>query len=381
MKILFISHEGTRTGAPYVLYYFIKWLKQKDVENKYHIDALFLSDGELINLFNEYSDNIYVYKKTYPRFWERGISKLLNIDIKNLKEKYKIKKYQKSNYNLIYANSIASLKHGIAIKKVLNIPLILHLHELFVNIQLYTPNFSSYINNIDSIVCASKAVQDNIVNNFKVPLEKTNVVHEFVDFDHIEKKSNEEYVVNEDTFTVCASGTLNWRKNPDTFIQVALMVKKMNPHKKIKFLWIGAYEDSSLTIYQQDIKKAGAENYIEIQGKLENPFKIYQRSHLFLMTSKEDPFPLVCIESGLLGKPIICFESAGGIPEMLEKGGGKVISYLDNQKMAEAISEYINNNDLYKQDSEIIKRNVQQYHYKNQAPKILQIIKNICNES
>ena len=45
MRILFISHETTRTGAPLVLLYFLRWLHlhKPDVE----VSVLSLKEGDL----------------------------------------------------------------------------------------------------------------------------------------------------------------------------------------------------------------------------------------------------------------------------------------------------------------------------------------------
>jgi glycosyltransferase involved in cell wall biosynthesis len=59
------------------------------------------------------------------------------------------------------------------------------------------------------------------------------------------------------------------------------------------------------------------------------------------MTSREDPFPLVCIECGMLGKPIICFDSATGTEEIIkENGGGFVVKYLDVEEVIEKLKFY-----------------------------------------
>lgn len=53
------------------------------------------------------------------------------------------------------------------------------------------------------------------------------------------------------------------------------------------------------------------------------------------MTSREDPFPLVSIEVGLLGKPIISFEKAVGTNEILQDAGGFIVPYLSIEDMAQ----------------------------------------------
>lgn len=76
---------------------------------------------------------------------------------------------------------------------------------------------------------------------------------------------------------------------------------------------------------------------------VENPFEYYRDLDLFILTSREDPFPLVCIENGMLGNPIVCFEGATGIEEVIAEGGGRVVPYLNVEDMAETIIFYNKN--------------------------------------
>ena len=49
-KILFITHEASRTGAPMVILHLIKWLQ---TNSDYCIDLLSLKGGELSDEFSE----------------------------------------------------------------------------------------------------------------------------------------------------------------------------------------------------------------------------------------------------------------------------------------------------------------------------------------
>lgn len=55
MKILFINHSCSRTGAPLVLLYFIQWLKEKHPEVQF--DILSLGAGPLERDFDKLTTN------------------------------------------------------------------------------------------------------------------------------------------------------------------------------------------------------------------------------------------------------------------------------------------------------------------------------------
>lgn len=64
------------------------------------------------------------------------------------------------------------------------------------------------------------------------------------------------------------------------------------------------------------------------------------------MTSREDSFPLVNLEAGIMKKPVLCFEDSGGSVEFVSNNCGVVSPYLDIEHMANKIVELYNNKEL-----------------------------------
>ncbi|MBZ9787851.1 glycosyltransferase [Psychroflexus sp. CAK57W] len=123
-------------------------------------------------------------------------------------------------------------------------------------------------------------------------------------------------------------------------------------------------------IISEDLKKLRLTDTVKFVGQQSNPFNYYNQFDIFLMTSKEDPFPLVCIEVGMLGKPIICFDKATGTQEVLENGDGKVVPYLSIERMAEAVVEYNTDEELLKNDSIIAKEVFKDFTLEQKCPEI-----------
>jgi glycosyltransferase involved in cell wall biosynthesis len=66
---------------------------------------------------------------------------------------------------------------------------------------------------------------------------------------------------------------------------------------------------------------------------------------VFVLTSREDPYPLVCLEAAALEKPIVCFEGGGGTPEFVEADCGFVVPYLDIIGMADRVISLLDSPD------------------------------------
>jgi glycosyltransferase involved in cell wall biosynthesis len=96
---------------------------------------------------------------------------------------------------------------------------------------------------------------------------------------------------------------------------------------------------------------------------------------VFVLTSREDPYPLVCLEAAALEKPIVCFAGAGGMPEFVENDCGFVVPYLDIAAMGDHVVSLLDAPDLRVVIGRAARRKVSERHDVGKAaPRILEII-------
>jgi glycosyltransferase involved in cell wall biosynthesis len=348
VRILFITHETGRTGAPMVLLHFLKWLKE--YKPKITVDVVALRGGDLEAEFQQNSSLFINYhsltkNQTLPLF--NRILKKLKIYSPTPIAALLNRQLIQNDYTIIYANSVLSVPFAVKLKQTgAQSKLIAHIHELNTVIKQYVPDFSFYINQIDSFITPSLAVSNNLIEHWNIKEERLNKVYECTDV--IEASTNK--IMSKSTFTVGASGTVNWRKGFDLFIQVAGYIHNKYPQFEIQFVWVGKLDNFLKILVEEELKKLNIYQNVSFIGEVSNPAFIFNSFDLFLMTSREDPFPLVCIEAGMLGKPIICFQSATGTEEIIINGGGKVVPYLDVKAMALEVIEYYNNPENIKKD-------------------------------
>ncbi|MBN2243016.1 MAG: glycosyltransferase [Acidobacteria bacterium] len=138
---------------------------------------------------------------------------------------------------------------------------------------------------------------------------------------------------------VLGCGTRDLRKGIDLYIELAAYcARNKQPSRKLEFLWIGsAVHDPALEILQGDIKKLGRSIHLRFLGDLDNPYPYIAASDLLCLPSREDPFPLVMLEAGALGKPTLAFKGSGGAEEYCRQGGGFLAPYLDVAGMGDWI--------------------------------------------
>lgn len=367
-KILFITHDTSRSGAPIVLLYFMKWLKEYHPSIK--IGLVALRNGGLLDEFKEVADSFYNIpgNSLYKRIRNR-------IKIKSVHAEFSssfINQIKRENFDLVYANTVSSIPLGVALKKELKgVRLISHIHELPTTIKLILPRFSDYTNFVDHFISASELVAENLKESLDVSIDRINTVYEFT-----EKLEAVEVEKKRKIFTVGASGTFHWRKGGDVFLQVLRNLNEHYPEHKIQFSWIGKIPESERIIAEADINKMGIQDKISFSGLVTDPKSYYNEFDVFLLSSREDPFPLVCIEVGMLGVPIICFENATGTAEVLKHGGGFMVPYLDARSMADKVVYYYENPKVRHEHGEKNRDLFSQFTPEEQCPKILEVIRN-----
>lgn len=180
-KVLFITHNASLTGAPYVLLLLIKWITK--VHKELVVDIVFLEKGDL------YEDFINNVNASYDYGLVRGSNKSLlqkilkKLTKKNYKEAAFLKKIAKNDYDIIYANTIASVDFATKIKNFSKskTKLVAHIHELNTVIKEYLPNFNKYLTQIDAFISVSDLVKENLNSYWNVVPEKNHLVYEFSD--------------------------------------------------------------------------------------------------------------------------------------------------------------------------------------------------------
>jgi glycosyltransferase involved in cell wall biosynthesis len=372
-KLLFISHENTRTGAPMVLLYFMQWLKQHQPE--VCVDFLTLNEGDLSEDFkqvcHEYYNLIIPYKR--KTLFQRVINKIIKSKLQKSKKQPVIEKLSNTNYDLIYANSVAAAQTGFLIKNNSKTPLVVHVHELKTIITSFNLP-KEVIDSIDHTIAVSELVKSNLLKQWQLAENKISVVYECskINSNHLKKQKKASFIVG-------SSGHVHWRKSPDVFLQVARTLFKLAPNLDVQFQWVGGLAENERVILESDIEKLGLQNKVHFLGQTASPINYFQHFDVFLMPSREDPFPLVCIEVASLGVPIIAFEKATGTAEILRKGGGKIVPYLDIEAMANSVLFYYNNPEHCIADGKKAKELFSEFTPENICPQLFAVCNKFLN--
>ncbi|WP_255076567.1 glycosyltransferase family 4 protein [Lacihabitans sp. CCS-44] len=330
-KILFVSHDTNRAGAQLYLLSIMKYFKQNGIE----IILLAINDwGSLKEEFNDLFQ-VYYFNVNSSSHRKSFFKKRQNV-IQEIRIGHTI--------DLIYINTIASVDLLPELSKTFEAPIVSHIHELQYSIAQYgSPNsLDNLFNYSNKIIACSQAVADNL-QEFRNS-KNIRVVHSFVENRQVIETSKntdkvaikEKYGLGFDKIWICACGNADWRKAPDIFLQIASATLKKS--KKFGFVWIGIKSEGDLFFQlDYDATKLGIKNEIKWISPTSEAVEIIDSCDIFLVSSREDPFPLVVLEAALCEKPILGFKNTGGVDEFIDESCGFKVEYLDVQQMVNQI--------------------------------------------
>jgi glycosyltransferase involved in cell wall biosynthesis len=377
--VLFVSHDASPTGAPIFLLRFLRWFREYR-----HIPFQILvgSSGDLMPEFESVGHTELFEPKPTPL---NRILRRLKVGAPKASEQKTLlrKRLAESNVGLVYCNTIVNGRM-LRFLSFLNCPVICHVHELEQVIRLTSDEVSlSLVKQFaSSYIAVSHAVKQNLVTNHGIAEDRVRVIHGFIPTGEskqteIAKRDSDvrrELGIPAEAKLVCACGSIEPRKGTDLFLKVAEKVAESYKEAPVHFIWIGGRSEQ-VTAMRKQVKSLTYRNLIHFVGRRKDVNPYYDASDVFLLPSREDPFPLVMMEAALRKKAIVCFDNSGGAPEFVEHDAGFVVPGFDLNRMAEKVGELLASGDRRNRMGAVARQKVLDRHdLRVSAPKISTII-------
>jgi glycosyltransferase involved in cell wall biosynthesis len=373
-RLLAVTHETTITGAPMNLLHLVRWITEHtDIE----VHVLALQDGALRDRFEAVTEVTVLDRSLLAgaanalqqgllhlgssRAWRPVAAARLLPQLRSLRD-----------FDVVYLNSLGSLEilpylppAGLVVS---------HVHELGVATTTHRPHVQELLRSAPDLwIAAADAVRDVLVDEVGLPADAVHVHHEFIDAAGVAERVvtprevsqlRRSYSIPADAAIVMGAGTIDWRKGPDLFIQLATEVRRRT-REPVHFVWIGGdLETIDMVRLHSDMARASADNVL-FAGIRSDPVPWFAAADVFVLTSREDPFPLVCLEHAAMGHPIVTYRN-GGMPELLEAAGPAaatgVVDYLDVGAMAEQVLTLLEDEQLRLAASDQLRQRVLEHH-------------------
>jgi glycosyltransferase involved in cell wall biosynthesis len=359
-KIICVSHEVLLHGAQLIILNIIKTLKE---EFNYDITIFIKNSGELEEEFAKYGE-VYNIEEDFSN------SNELNKTI----QKLKVLGYDSAISNTTVMGTFAK---KLAQNGIETISLVHELPEIIKKMRIEKQA-------IDLTESSKKIIfpSSYVANKFKTvaSIEEQKIIITpqgiYQNNKYLENISaarsqlRKKYGLSETAKILLNVGFGDHRKGFDLFIETAIEVQEHN--NEIYFIWVGDYDKSIEKTKKNEIKNCGAN--IIFAGKQKDPSLYYAGADLFLLTSREDPFPSVVMEAFQVGVPVVGFKDAGGFADIVTDETGALVSFENIKELKDKVLELINNNEERIQKGENAKELANNnFSFKDYVEKILEL--------
>ena len=377
-RILFVSHSASRNGATILLLHLLRWLKGSA---ELDCEVLVNGRGELLDEFRDVCPTT-VWRNpgfllgSLPRRWQTSLRPQL--EAQSLKALLRGRRY-----DLVYVNTAAPWQHVPFLAKRSQ-SLLWHIHELEYAIRLTTGDdgWQKSFPLARRFVAVSESVKDCLTKQFEVSPDKIDMVNGFIspatlsenERDLIRQRIRREMNWPANAFVVGGCGALGWRKGTDVFLQLAQAMRERGG-EDVRFLWVGGGGGDEALEFDHDLRAMNLQNRCHRVPHTVRAEDYYHAMDVFALTSREDPFPLVMLEAGAAGVPLVCFENSGGGPEFARDGVGLTAPYMNVAAFADQLEALQKQPAMRKQLGAEAARRVKACHTpESQAPKMLRCI-------
>jgi glycosyltransferase involved in cell wall biosynthesis len=382
LRILFISHHATISGAPISLLVLTRYFKE-------HCDwdfrILVRKRGPLLDSFSSVAPtqcyfNYQYYdpgnrrgplvgavasfldsqrSRPYPTHAFRLGKQIIKDVAAKAKQKHHENRIRESlapwSPDLVYSNT--AMNGDVIDYLGITAPVVVHVRELETSLGLLDPmRLHAFTCRPICYFAVSNAVRVNLTENYGIRPHRIKIVPVAVESNEIVRRAGdlsqvsirESLGLSMETTIVGAVGRVDERKGSDIFLEVAMgVIDGTRDRFDVAFVWVG--DGPRREALRDMIQMAGLQDQIHFVGIKENPYPHMKCFDILLTCSRDDPFPRTNLEAAVLGKPVIAFAASGGSREFVEEDAGFVIPGLDAEVMVERTIELIKHTDLRKE--------------------------------
>lgn len=322
-SILFVSHSADRTGPPMYLLGLQRWLR---AEAGVEVATALQRGGELRPAFAELGPVFDLHGD------EPGDAPVLDA----------------SAYDLVYLNASWTVRSLPALAGPRAV--VAHVHEMddVIRFQLPAADRRALLERPDLLLVGARSARRNLEAH-GVDAPRIATVPYFLPHEPALGRAAPEPAVARarlglpDRPLVLGGGVVDWRKAPDLLLHVAWHLRRRAVD--VGVAWVGdRNERPTWCDWDEEAARLGLADRAVHLAATPDLAGVLAAADVFVLSSREDTFPLVCLEAAALGVPLVCFDDAG-VVELIEDDGsgvaGAAVPYPDLDAMAGAVADLL----------------------------------------
>jgi glycosyltransferase involved in cell wall biosynthesis len=353
-RVLFVCHDASRTGAPLMLFWLVRWLVAHQAVEAH---VAILRDGPLREDFEALCPT-ETWRPFRPTPWQQRLAaKLTRRPLAVDPDAWLAEMVERLQPEVLYLNTLV-LGYTLGRLRPESTPpaVVSHVHELEPSLaMLSTPELVQRQLALSTLVIAcAEPVRTYLVANYQVPPERCALLPEgfplamaqpldATTFDPQTRRVVDTLAKEraKGSFLFGFLGSPLSRKGVDLFPLLLRECAMLFGDLPFLGVWVGCGEGSAAhASLLWDIRQLGLEDRaLVLPGLPTGPAAIAQLD-VFTLLSREDPFPIVVLEAGAQGIPTICFQGSGGIPDLAKREAVVAVPYLDLQAYARELHRF-----------------------------------------
>jgi glycosyltransferase involved in cell wall biosynthesis len=348
LNILIIGHDAGMTGAPLLLLSYLQAAIPRMAPNT-RFRTILGGGGPLVSEFTALADTLVISDIADSTGLHHRIKRRLIRFVSQGAEVFGcIARWLRSapSPDVIYVNTVASVPTLQLILPFLRVSprIVIHVHELESTLMRFERQANVYaaLASADCIIAPSLSVCKALASISGVNHSKITVVNEWICRDiPVKTYAASRHAVRKslglaDSAILCLGvGYMQWRKGSDLLPLLAHSIASLS--SSIHVLWVGNHSPDDSVQCQLDTEKLGCGHNLTLAPQTDDPYPYYAAADIFILPSREDPYPVAMLEAALFSLPVVCFDGSGGAPEFVSSGSGFAVPFLDLRSFADHV--------------------------------------------
>lgn len=340
-RMIFVSHEATRTGAPAII---LRLIEMFGASGEIECFSLLDEGGERLQ---EFADVSHAYVMSKGRRDPDHTEAQTVAELSTMFARDGI--FDTNRPVCALVNSMESQRLG-PILAAQGIPVVSLLHEFA---DYYPDNvLQRLFDTSRKVIFPSQIIQRVAFQNKAIDQSKGMVRGQgllkdgFGALDHVACREQLRAQLNlgPDALIVLNVGSKDIRKGIDYFTEAARQYLLDHPEDhQVHFVWFGGDAHRPDAAWAKASRMAAAPDLasrVHFMPSTPDIEKVFCGADLFLLTARADPFPCVIHEAMACGLPVIAFRDGGGAPELIGTDAGTTVDMGDVRGIAAAIDRY-----------------------------------------